>query len=123
MAAVKAVINDKGELAIDMNEMIEQLPDESKRTPTRTTDSTGKRSPMAARKERTMSASKPVTKLDDHGVPHCTGARCPHHTPKQACAITGESVERVCAPAVRDMVGKLVQLRSARTAFSEASRG
>lgn len=72
-----------------------------------------------------MSSSNrpPRPKLDEHGVPHCTGARCPHHTPKQRCAITGDAVESVCQPAVRAMVGELVQLRTARGASEEASRG
>jgi hypothetical protein len=68
-----------------------------------------------------VEAVKP--KLDSHGVPHCTGARCPHHTPKQRCALTGESVESTCQPAVRAMAAELVELRSARAAFSEASHG
>jgi hypothetical protein len=70
-----------------------------------------------------MANRPPLTKSDAHGVPHCTGARCPHHTPKQRCAITGDAVESVCQPAVRAMVGELVQLRTAPAAFSEASHG
>lgn len=51
-----------------------------------------------------MADRAPITKLDEHGVPHCTGARCPHRTPKDRCAITGEAIESTCQPAVRAMV-------------------
>ena len=76
-----------------------------------------------------MSDSTPAPKLDEHGVPFCTGEKCPVFDGKR-CRATGFEPDQLCEPAVRELVAdrnrlgrQLGEAQARLKAFQEISRG